>query len=121
MRRLSARCHQAALHNPNVSAEAKEHSRRAIEEIQGPGTVREGNTTDPSSRLDDSSKEEARVLGGYKATLKSLFLFPKNAKDVADPTRLYRHIDPNVGDETKQKAQQISELLLCELNCDTRR
>jgi len=81
--------HKAALHNPNVSAEAKEHSRRVIEEIQGPGTqaVREDDATEPSSRLDDKSKEETRVLGGYKATLKN----------------------PNVGDEAKQRAQQILE------------
>ena len=69
--------HQAALHNPNVSAEAKEHSRRVIEEIQGHGTVREDDTAEPPSRLCDSSKKESRVLGGYRATLKSLFLFPK--------------------------------------------
>jgi len=98
-------CH----HILNVSVESKEHSRRVIEEIQGPGTVREDDTTDTSSRLDDSSREEARVLGGYKATLKSLFLFPKNVKNVADPTSLYLHIHPNVSDEAKQRAQHILE------------
>jgi hypothetical protein len=36
---LSALCiHQAALHNPNASAEAKEHSLRVIE-VQGSGAV----------------------------------------------------------------------------------
>lgn len=67
------------MHNPNVSAEAKEHSRRVIEEIQGSGTqaVREDDATEPSFRLGDKSKEETRVLGGYKATLKSLSLFQR--------------------------------------------
>jgi hypothetical protein len=101
--------HQAALHNPNVSAEAREHSRRVIEEIQGHGSVREDDTAEPSSRLDHSSKESSRVLGGYRATLKSLFLFPKKMKNVADPTWLQHRIDPNVGDEAKQRARQILE------------
>ncbi|KAI0252543.1 Conidiation protein 6-domain-containing protein [Lactifluus subvellereus] len=79
--------HKAALHNPNVSAEAKEHSRQVVEEIQGPGIVHDDGTTEPSSRPDASDKDENRVLGGYKATLKN----------------------PNVGDEAKQKAQQILE------------
>lgn len=78
---LSVHCtHQAALHNPNVSAEAKEHSRRVVEEIQGPGTVHDDLTTEPSSRRDDSGKDENRILGGYKATLKSPFLFSKHVQ-----------------------------------------
>jgi conidiation protein 6 len=68
---------QAAMHNPNVSAEAKEHSRRVVEDIQGPGVVHDDGTTEPSSRshADAGSKDENRVLGGYKATLKSQFIF----------------------------------------------
>jgi hypothetical protein len=66
--------HQAAMHNPNVSAEAKEHSRQVVQEIQGSGAVHDDGTTEPSSRtdVDNSNKDENRVLGGYKATLKSL-------------------------------------------------
>ncbi len=45
------------MHNPNVSQDAKEHSRQVLEDIQG------------SSGYSD--KEESRVIGGYKATLKS--------------------------------------------------
>lgn len=83
------------MHNPNVSAEAKEHSRQVIEEIQGSGVSKDYGsgvgkhvgsdveknyasgvskpigTTEPSSRSYDGDKEENRVLGGYKATLKS--------------------------------------------------
>lgn len=62
--------HKAAMHNPNVSAEAKEHSRQVVEEIQGPGAVRGDSSTEPS-RWGTGDKEESRVLGGYKAALKS--------------------------------------------------
>jgi hypothetical protein len=58
------------MHNPNVSAEAKDHSRQVVEEIQGPGAVRVDYSTEPSRR-DTGDKEESRVLGGYKAALKS--------------------------------------------------
>jgi hypothetical protein len=67
--------HQAAMHNPNVSAEAKEHSRQVVEDIQGPDVVHDDGTTEPSSRSDGGDKDENRVLGGYKATLKSQFSF----------------------------------------------
>jgi Conidiation protein 6 len=65
---------QAAMHNPNVSAEAKEHSRQVVEEMQGSDVAHDdGTTTEPSSRPSYSDKDENRVLGGYKATLKSQF------------------------------------------------
>lgn len=64
----------SALHNPNVSDGAKENSCQVGEEIQGPGTVHDDGTAEPSSRSDAGSKDENRVLGGYKATLKSMFL-----------------------------------------------
>jgi hypothetical protein len=58
------------MHNPNVSAEAKEHSRQVVEEIQGTGVVH-----DDDGATDGSTEHENRVLGGYKATLKSQFSF----------------------------------------------
>jgi Conidiation protein 6 len=69
--------HQAALHNPNVSDEAKQNSRKVVEDIQGPDTVHMTTESEPSSRrdVDDSGKDENRVLGGYKATLKSASSF----------------------------------------------
>ncbi|KAI0291896.1 Conidiation protein 6-domain-containing protein [Russula brevipes] len=79
--------HKAAMHNPNTSAQAKEQSRQIVEEIQGSGAVHDDGTTKPSSRLDVGDKDESRVLGGYKATVKN----------------------PNVSDEAKQRAQQILE------------
>ncbi|KAH9029885.1 hypothetical protein EDB84DRAFT_221650 [Lactarius hengduanensis] len=77
--------HKAAMHNPNVSAEAKEHSRQVVEEIQGSGAVQDDYSIKTSRTTGD--KEESRVIGGYKAALKN----------------------PNVGEEAKERAQQILE------------
>jgi hypothetical protein len=63
--------HQAAMHNPNVSAEAKEHSRQVVEEIQASGVGKPIDTPKPSSHSYGGDKDENRVLSGYKATLKS--------------------------------------------------
>lgn len=51
---------KAAIHNPNVSDEAKE---RAAERLEGLGGEREHH----ESR--SSGQDSNRVLGGYKATL----------------------------------------------------
>ncbi|KAI0259385.1 Conidiation protein 6-domain-containing protein [Gloeopeniophorella convolvens] len=77
--------HKAAAHNPNVSSEAKERSRQAAEEIQTTGV--DNSSAESASSLNPDGKEENRVLGGYKATLKN----------------------PNVSDEAKQKAQRVLE------------
>ena len=104
--------HQAAMHNPNVSAEAKEHSRRVVEEIQGSKAVHDDSATEPSSHLygDDKDEDENRVLGGYKATLKSQCLPPFDQRDGRELTRrLGLFTDPNVSDDAKQRAEQILE------------
>ncbi|KAI0644352.1 hypothetical protein C8Q79DRAFT_913871, partial [Trametes meyenii] len=72
---------QAAINNPNVSEEAKEHSRQAIDELEAqPETqeLRAGN---------DDYKDEVRQNAGYKATLKN----------------------PNVSEEAKEHAHDILE------------
>jgi hypothetical protein len=111
------------LHNPNVSAGAKENSCQVGEEIQGPGragTVHDDGTAGPSSHPDAGGKDENRVLGGYKATLKSMFLLNIGTIEwqVVHPPYL---TDPNVGDKAKQKAQQILEEIRmpCDLQCIT--
>lgn len=63
------------MHNPNVSAEAKEHSRQVVEEFQGSGVVHDERTTESSSHSYVGNKDENRVLAGYKATLKSQLSF----------------------------------------------
>jgi len=69
------------MHNPNVSTEAKEHSRQVVEEIQGSGVAHDDGTTESSPRSYGDDKDENRVLGGYKATLKSQFFFLSNWRD----------------------------------------
>lgn len=54
---------QAAINNPNVSEEAKDNSRQAIDELESSG---ETETT-----RQEGEKNEGNVIGGYKATLKS--------------------------------------------------
>ncbi|EED80683.1 predicted protein, partial [Postia placenta Mad-698-R] len=72
---------KAALKNPNVSEEAKEHSRQAVEDLeQQPETqqTRQGYSDD---------KDETRVNAGFKATLKN----------------------PNVSEEAKEHARDVLE------------
>lgn len=74
---------KAAIHNPNVSEEAKE---RAQERLETMGTSVETTSRAPGGSYPVGSTDEAghetnRVLGGYKATLhsESQVLFPEAA------------------------------------------
>ncbi|KAI0633897.1 Conidiation protein 6-domain-containing protein [Trametes polyzona] len=79
---------KAAIHNPNVSEEAKE---RAQERLEHMGTSVEttsasrGNGNYPVGSTDETGHETNRVLGGYKATLHN----------------------PRTSDEAKQHAREI--------------
>ncbi|KAH9908238.1 uncharacterized protein BXZ73DRAFT_109962 [Epithele typhae] len=69
----------AAINNPNVSEEAKEHSRQMIEELEHDpelSVTREGYEDD---------KDNTRVNAGHKATLKN----------------------PNVSEEAKERSRQF--------------
>ena len=55
---------KAAMHNPNVSGEAKEHAAERLEQM-GMGTGSRHEHTQHYSTGQDAN----RVLGGYKATL----------------------------------------------------
>ncbi|EMD38727.1 hypothetical protein CERSUDRAFT_47195 [Gelatoporia subvermispora B] len=72
---------KAAINNPNVSDEAKERSRQAIEEL---GDQPETQQTRQGYQED---KDETRVNAGYKATIKN----------------------PNVSEEAKEHACEILE------------
>ena len=61
---------QAALNNPNVPEETKEHSRQMIDELE------QQPETQAARERSQEGKEENRVIGGYKATLKSGFFRP---------------------------------------------
>ncbi|TCD66710.1 hypothetical protein EIP91_001003 [Steccherinum ochraceum] len=71
--------HKAAINNPNVSEEAKDNSRQAIDELESSG---ETETT-----RQEGEKNEGNVIGGYKATLKN----------------------PNVSEEAKNNAKNVLE------------
>ncbi|RPD58779.1 hypothetical protein L226DRAFT_517762 [Lentinus tigrinus ALCF2SS1-7] len=73
--------HKAAINNPRVSEEAKEHSRRAIDELESQPE------TEETRAGYDEDKDEVRQNAGYKATLKN----------------------PNVSQEAKDRAQEILE------------
>ncbi|KAL0472713.1 conidiation protein 6 [Neurospora intermedia] len=75
--------HKATLHNPNVSEEAKEHSKKVLENAgEGYDESSSGKTT-----TDDGEKNAGNVAGGYKATLNN----------------------PNVSDEAKEHAKKKLE------------
>ncbi|KAK4093776.1 hypothetical protein Purlil1_2110 [Purpureocillium lilacinum] len=68
--------HKATLNNPNVSDEAKEHSRQVLEnEFNGGDVPKSGDT---------ENKNPGNVVGGLKATLKN----------------------PNVSEEAKESAKE---------------
>ncbi|GJN75666.1 hypothetical protein PCL_04443 [Purpureocillium lilacinum] len=68
--------HKATLNNPNVSDEAKEHSRQVLEN--------EFNGGDVPKSGDNENKNPGNVVGGLKATLKN----------------------PNVSEEAKESAKE---------------
>ncbi|KAI0763851.1 Conidiation protein 6-domain-containing protein [Trametes elegans] len=73
--------HKAAINNPHVSDEAKEHSRQAIDELESQPEAQETRAGY------EEDKDEVRQNAGYKATLKN----------------------PNVSEEAKEHAHQILE------------
>ncbi|KAI1211748.1 conidiation protein 6 [Annulohypoxylon truncatum] len=68
--------HKATLNNPNVSQEAKEHSKQVLENDFNGGDVPKAG--------DDESKNPGNVAGGLKATMKN----------------------PNVSEEAKESAKE---------------
>jgi len=73
--------HKAALKNPNVSDEAKQHSREAIDALESQSETQE--TRDGYG----GEKDDVRVNAGYKATMKN----------------------PNVSQEAKEHAREVLE------------
>ena len=64
---------KAAIHNPNVSAEAKERAQERLDDmgLTGPSQNTHQQGSHPAHSVDGSGHETNRVLGGYKATLHS--------------------------------------------------
>lgn len=91
------RVYQAALNNPQVSEQAKEHAQQAIDEISR-------NDLPKEHELINEDKDEVRVNAGYKATLKSTSS-PSSIPDI----RLYPSLDPQTSQEAKDHAKGILE------------
>ncbi|KAI0373572.1 hypothetical protein BV20DRAFT_962780 [Pilatotrama ljubarskyi] len=63
---------KAAIHNPNVSEEAKERAQERLENMGASvdtGSRGNNNGSYPTGTTDETGRETNRVLGGYKATL----------------------------------------------------
>ncbi|KAH9840139.1 Conidiation protein 6-domain-containing protein [Rhodofomes roseus] len=73
--------HKAALNNPNVSDEAKQHSRQVVDELD------DAPETEEARQGYQEDKDQTRVNAGYKATLKN----------------------PNVSEEAKDHARDFLE------------
>ncbi|TFK82559.1 hypothetical protein K466DRAFT_500097 [Polyporus arcularius HHB13444] len=69
---------KAAIHNPNVSDEARERAQERLEQVSGASATHTGG-------VDAAGHETNRVIGGYKATLHN----------------------PNVSEEAKQHAREV--------------
>ncbi|OJA10771.1 hypothetical protein AZE42_00315 [Rhizopogon vesiculosus] len=70
---------EAALKNPKVSEEAKEHSQQVLKEMELRGELPEQN------RSADESKNISNIIGGHKAATKN----------------------PNVSEEAKEHSKQL--------------
>ena len=64
---------KAAIHNPNVSEEARERAQERLEQM-GAATETNNVGRHATGTVDASGHETNRVLGGYKATLHSTSL-----------------------------------------------
>jgi hypothetical protein len=94
---------KAAINNPNVSDEAKEHSRQVIEEVSK-------NDLPKEQELASDDKDETRVLAGYKATMKSgRYVCSIRAHDIDIYVSFCVILDPNVSQEAKDHAREILE------------
>ncbi|KAI6135765.1 hypothetical protein EV401DRAFT_2203367 [Pisolithus croceorrhizus] len=81
---------KAAVHNPHVSEEAKEH---AIERLRGMGQSVDVAPQETAEKSSDQ-QEGSRVLGGYKATLSNPYTSEeakKHAEEVLQAAGIIGH------------------------------
>ncbi|KAK4460504.1 Conidiation protein 6-domain-containing protein [Cladorrhinum samala] len=81
------RGHKATLNNPNVSDEAKDHSREVLESLQGPNDNQSSNQRSGGSSGDTGDKDAGNVARGLKASINN----------------------PRVSDEAKEEAKKKLE------------
>jgi hypothetical protein len=91
--------------DPNTSEEAKDNAREILETAaQDPSSVPGLEATDRCSVDREEEIHEHRVLGGYKATLKSGFTF---LQLLSQSLMFICHVDPNVSEEAKEEAREV--------------
>ena len=66
---------KAAIHNPNVSEEARRSAQERLEQMGEHDAAAAAGRGHPTGTLDPQGHETNRVLGGYKATLHSTHPF----------------------------------------------
>lgn len=66
---------KAAIHNPNVSEEARRSAQERLEQMGEHDAAAAAGRGHPTGTLDPQGHETNRVLGGYKATLHSAHRF----------------------------------------------
>ncbi|KAI0363633.1 hypothetical protein BV20DRAFT_1126167 [Pilatotrama ljubarskyi] len=64
-----ARGHKAAINNPNVSEEAKEHSRQVLEDIEGTSNPEEFTASTESDKHPNYNPEHASKKAGQLTIL----------------------------------------------------
>ncbi len=96
---------KAAIHNPNVSEDARKSARERLDQM---GEHDPTGRSHPTGTLDTQGHETNRVLGGYKATLHSAH--PSFSYPPSERGRLPRcGTDPRTSDEAKRHAREILE------------
>lgn len=88
---------KAAMHNPNVSEEAKEHAAERLEQM---GSASESRRTGGSGSY-SSGQDSNRVLGGYKATLTNEHTSPEAKKHAREILEAHGY--------TVERAEGVSE------------
>ena len=106
--------HKANLNNPNTSDESKEHSRQVLKDMESEDgdtsrtyneRTSERTSVGDAGEVDESGKDMNRVLGGYKATLHSEYIF-----SLVACIELTRYVaDDRTSDEAKQHAREVLE------------
>ncbi|CCM04377.1 uncharacterized protein FIBRA_06551 [Fibroporia radiculosa] len=93
---------KAAIHNPNVSEEAKERATDRLHHMGGTEEVNTSPSTATHSTTTGSGQETSRVLGGYKATLNNEHASAKakeHAREVLEAAGYTVERDPNVSED----------------------
>ncbi|KAI4142849.1 MAG: hypothetical protein LQ340_007198 [Diploschistes diacapsis] len=97
------RGHKAAMNNPNVSDEAKQHSAQVVSELSG--------SSETTGQKQDTGKDPSRIVGGLKALVTAPFPSTLSLQKAIKLTGLRTISNPRVSDEAKLEAERKLEHL----------